>query len=334
MIRGVQFVHRLPAACCGFILLWAATAGGKVSAQTVILHLKDGDRISGRIVAETTNQVVLSNAWAGAVSIPLAEISNRETIKSAPPPTTSPVAAKPASPPGATSSVKQPVKSKGAWHGQANLGLDAIFSTVNSQNYSGSLKLTYERPYLSDPKQFFRNTSQVHGEYQRTDGQESANRADASNKSDFDLSKRFYGYGLFGVGYDDVQHVDFQYQVSPGGGVHVIQGKKFVLNTEGGMDYETQYRRNAATLEMLSARLAEDATWNIRKNMTLSENEAFYPDVQNGGQFRNDWTTTLSYGFWKNLSLNLTVDDHYNSEVAPGVDPNQFEIRSSLGVTF
>jgi hypothetical protein len=42
----------------------------------------------------------------------------------------------------------------------------------------------------------------------------------------------------------------------------------------------------------------------------------------------------MSYRIWKNISLNLTVLDEYNTEVAQGVEKNRFEIRSSLGYTF
>ena len=66
----------------------------------------------------------------------------------------------------------------------------------------------------------------------------------------------------------------------------------------------------------------------------MTESFAFYPDIQFPGQFHDDFESTLSYGFWKNLSLNLTVLNTYDTEVAPGVDKNRFEIRSSLGVTF
>jgi hypothetical protein len=44
--------------------------------------------------------------------------------------------------------------------------------------------------------------------------------------------------------------------------------------------------------------------------------------------------TTLSYELWKNLSLNWTVLDLYDSEPAAGVERNELQIRSSLGVKF
>ena len=47
-------------------------------AQEVILYLRNGDRIAGRIVSENTNQVVVSTVWIKELAIPLAQIAGRE----------------------------------------------------------------------------------------------------------------------------------------------------------------------------------------------------------------------------------------------------------------
>jgi putative salt-induced outer membrane protein YdiY len=336
-----RFKHGWSAPCwlCVFLICALTEIG---SAQKVTLDLKDGDKISGLIISEDAATVVISNAWVKALSIPLTNISKRETNSVAQVPSPAPPAAKketpppakPAPKPAATPEVKLPAKPKGKFHGQIGLGLDAIFNTADQQSYFGNFKLTYERPYQSNPKHFFRNTTQMDAQYQETDGRESANRAQGSNKSDFDIGKRFYAYGLFSAGYDDIQKIDAQYQVGPGIGSHLLQLKNFVLNVESGLVYQFQYRRDTSNLETFYLRLATDATWSIRKDLKLTVNEAFYPDIEHDYQYRNSFTSTLSYGFWKNLSLNLTALDDYDTEVAPGVDKNRFEIRSSIGLTF
>jgi putative salt-induced outer membrane protein YdiY len=333
--------HAIPAGWLAALLIF--TLCRVVSAQPVILHLKSGDQISGLIISENTNQVVISNAWVKALSVPLAEISKREAQTNAPALSPAPAIAKspkaaPAAPTkiaaAAKPAIKLPAKPKGTLKGEVQLGLDAVVNTTDQQDYSSHLKLTYERPYDSYPKEFFRNTANFDGDYQRTDGKESANHGYGNNKSDFDLGKKCYGYTLFGAGFDEVQKIDFQYQAGPGLGMHVIQATNFVLDVESGLNYQVQYRQDTTNLKTLSLRLAHDFTWNIYKNLKLVENWAFYPDTAHNGQFQNNFETTLSYGFWKNLSLNLTALDNYNTEPAPDVANNRFEIRSSLGVLF
>ena len=106
------------------------------------------------------------------------------------------------------------------------------------------------------------------------------------------------------------------------------------MNVDGGLDYETAYLSGASDLKTYYIRLADDITWHIWKNLILTGNLAWYADMENQGQYRSDFISNLSYGFWKNLTLNFTVLDHYNTENAPGTDRNQSEFRTSLGITF
>lgn len=342
-MRYLKISDRLVPTVSSVAILLLCAVAGTAYAQRVVVHFKSGDRVSGQVVSHNANQLVISNTWVKALTIPMATISKIETNAAAVA-LTSPkgtpakkevAAAKPAPKPEAPklASGKRP-KPKGKLKGQIRFGLDAIFHTKNRQDYFGDFKLTYQRAYRSNPKKFFRNTTQVHGEYQETEGQQSANRASANNKSDFDVGQNFYAYGLGGLGYDEVRKIDFQYQLGPGVGNHLVKHKNFVLDVESGLNYEAQYRRTVSNLETLFLRLGLDSTWKIANNLKLTHNLAFYPDLEAEGQFHNDFTSNLSYGFWRNVSLNLTLLDEYNTEVAPGVDENRFEVRSSIGLTF
>ncbi|MHB8523042.1 MAG: DUF481 domain-containing protein [Limisphaerales bacterium] len=52
-------------------------------AQTVVLHLRNGDRLTGTILSETANQVVVRTTWKEKIAVPLAQIERREKL---PPP--------------------------------------------------------------------------------------------------------------------------------------------------------------------------------------------------------------------------------------------------------
>ncbi len=336
-MRYSQRIEIFQFAAFWLVLSLICMMAGAASAQNVVLHLNSGELIKGLILSETTNQVVISNAWVKALSVPLSEIAKREPEKTAPVPTNAPSLAVHPQPKvvvAATPVAKPAAKPKGQWAGEASVGLDAIFGTRDSQDYSGHLKLTYALPYASDPKEFFRNTFDSGGEYQRSGDTQSANHAGATDRSDFDIGKKSYGYSLLGAGFDNAQKINFRYQVGPCVGRHLIQATNFVMNVDGGLDYETAYRSGASDLKTYYIRFADDVTWHIWKNLILTGNLTWYADMENQGQYRSDFISNLSYGFWKNLSLNFTVLDHYNTENAPGADRNQSEFRTSLGITF
>ena len=59
------------------------------SADSVILLLRNGDRLTGTIVSQDTNRIVLSTPWIKELIVPLSQISKREPV---------PPAQKPANP--------------------------------------------------------------------------------------------------------------------------------------------------------------------------------------------------------------------------------------------
>jgi hypothetical protein len=108
----------------------------------------------------------------------------------------------------------------------------------------------------------------------------------------------------------------------------------FVMNVESGANYQVQDRADDTVTEKFYFRLAEDITWRLNKTLTLTEKFEFFPQVQNVTEYRLRFETSLSYAFWQHLSLNLSVLDLYDTNPAQGVPNNDFQIRSSLGVTF
>ncbi|MHC1765467.1 MAG: YdiY family protein [Verrucomicrobiia bacterium] len=61
----------------GWVLLWLISSLA-VAGQNLVLHLKNGDRISGRLISESTNGVVLATAFAEKLVVPVSLIQERE----------------------------------------------------------------------------------------------------------------------------------------------------------------------------------------------------------------------------------------------------------------
>lgn len=338
-----RMIKYFPPAKTWLVVFMGCAMGVRLCAQDFVLHLKSGDQIRGAIVEESTNQVVISNAWVKALSVPLSEIADRQALAGAAGATNKigdtmksleAASAKAGLAASARPSVAKPAPPTAKLHGQINVGLDALYATKTQQDYFGKINITYEHAYPSNPKKFFRNTSQGSGEYKRTDDQISANRAKGSNKSDFDLGEASYGYGSFGGGFDRVRKIDEQYQVGSGLGRHMVRSDSFILNAETGFNYETEYRSDTSNLDSVYMRLAEDFTWKILKNLTLTKKMEFLSNLEKTSEYQAGLTSNLSYGFWENLTLNLTAEDNYTTEVAPEVQRNEFELRLTLGAMF
>jgi hypothetical protein len=237
--------------------------------------------------------------------------------------------APPATPPKTNNSwFKQHIK------GDVSVGSDLLFGSADRQIYFGRFSMTYSQPYKRDPKEFFRDIISYNAEYGKTAGVLSANHMEGSSKTDFDLTRKWYAYNLGGAGYDEIQKIDLHYEIGPGIGCHLLTLTNFVLNAEAGGNYQRDDRSDNTVTKNFYYRLAEDYTWKINHSLNMKEKFEFFPQAENLGQYRARFESTLSYALLLHLSLDLTVRDSYDTRPAVGVDQNELQIRTSLGLKF
>ena len=315
-------------------LVFEARAGA-----SVILFLKNGDRVAGDIVSEDTNHVVLTNSWAGNLSVPVSAIQKREDQPdSAPKAPAVALTKKNPAPPNTPNNKKaeSPAKKDAPkyWKANVKLGTDLAFGATDRQHYYSRVGLTYTRPYKSEPKKSFRTILNGGVDFGKTDGKTSTDRMDGSAKTDFDLSERFFVYGLASAGYDHVRKVDNRFAVGPGAGLHVVAKPKISVNLESGVDYQREVRRGNKDEKSLSVRLGQDMSWKIAPRLTYSQNLEYFQRIDDLQRFRTKLDTTLSVGLTHALSFNVTLLDLYETNPARNVDNNEFQVRTALGVTF
>jgi putative salt-induced outer membrane protein YdiY len=318
-----------------------------ISAQTVSFELKNGDRITGRILSETSNRVVLSNALAREIVIPLADISKRTVIAAV---TNVTVAVSAAN----TLKTNNVALAKAVaatnrffsspwlknWHGDILVGADLTFSERNRQVYNGKAKLTYAKDRLKSVFDYDATYGRTEVEetsptgVKRTTTKTDANRMNGSVKTDFDLTKKWYVYNLSGMGYDQIRKIDLRYEVGPGVGYHLIQWTNFFLNTEAGATYQKEERADSSDQSRFFGRLAENAAWKITPRLSWDEKFEYMPRIEDPAEFRMRFETNLRYAMLQNIFLNLSIVDIYDSQPAQGVTQNDLQVRSSVGIKF
>lgn len=74
---SLKALFATPLAWC--ILVWLFDCS-PAQAQNLILHLRNGDRITGRFLSDSTNGVVIKTAFSEKLTVPAALIEKRETV--------------------------------------------------------------------------------------------------------------------------------------------------------------------------------------------------------------------------------------------------------------
>lgn len=211
--------------------------------------------------------------------------------------------------------------------GEAQAGLDLAFATKDRQLFSGRFKVQHIYSRL-------RNTGDYLFTYGRTEGQLSANRMDGTLKTDYDVTARNYAYNVGGAGYDEVRKLDNYFQVGPGAGWRALKLTNLMWNLEAGANFQEQNRTDGTQTDIFSYRLAEDGKWLVNSKFTLDQKLEFFAQVDDVQEYRLRFEANAKYWLRNNLSLNLTLIDLYDTMAARGVEANDLQIRSTIGVRF
>jgi len=320
----------------------------------VTLHLRNGDRLTGEVLSETADLIILNTPWNPEIPVPKSEIQNQVAVDQKPedtmagdkaqqqdkalavPGSEAPapalvLLAKPSAAPKAPAKAEQPKH----WKWNLKMGADYLSGVKDRQIYSVQTSLSYTRNYRSNPKKFLRNKIDYGLQYGETDGEISANSMVVGNKLDYDVFGNYYGYGVVGAGYDRVRKIEYQIEVGPGLGYHLVAERNVALDVELGLNYQYREGLNAApNREIMQVRLAQEVTWEVLPRITLTENLALLPFLDELGEYQLRVGGNVGFGIVRHLSLNLTVLNLYDTQPAPGVPNNDFQLRSSLGVNF
>ncbi|MDX1951964.1 MAG: DUF481 domain-containing protein [Verrucomicrobiota bacterium] len=343
------------------VILWAGILLGWITqsfaADLYLVHLKNGDRITGSILSENEKEIQLRTSSFGDLKIPTDQVQRREKLTPPPsapvitnapstavvlPPPGGPVVptAKPSTnvvvqpnpvPPVVAKKVAEPPKPKPPkrWNTEVSLGMNLRYSARDQQEYLAVLKSSYNKEKLLQ-------TFDYQFSYGKTEGVLSSHRMTGLSKSDYRLSDRFYVYASAGGGYDEIRKIDFQYELGPGVGYELIRSTNwnFVLKSELGATYQDQYRSDDTRQKTYSARIGKIFSWKVWDKLTADGRAEFFPNVESLSEYRLRMEGTLRYPFYKALSLNLIIIDLYDTTPPQGVSNNDLQIRSALSVKF
>jgi putative salt-induced outer membrane protein len=306
----------------GFVLVCLIASTVCSRGADIVLRLKNGDLLTGSILSEADGRIRLKHAFLGEILVPVSEIAVRNVPEIAITKTAEvkTIIPKPAPVPPTAPRPKR-------WNFELQAGMDLGFGSTERQLYNLRGKAAHSIGRL-------RNSFDYMFTFGKTDGVKSADRMDASLKTDFDLRGRYFLYDLGGVGYDEVRRINLRYEVGPGVGYHIVRRDKLKVNVELGGNYQVHELSDGAQSESFFYRLAEDSFWQVTPKLAFDQRLEFFPGIADMGQYRLRFEGNMRYALRSNLYLNMTALDLYDNRPARGVVKNDLQLRSSVGLKF
>jgi putative salt-induced outer membrane protein YdiY len=149
------------------------------------------------------------------------------------------------------------------------------------------------------------------------------------------FTPRFYGYARVEGYHDDVADIHYRLTIGPGAGYYFIKNARTSFSAEAGPAYISQdigsEKQNFVTL-----RVAEKFTFQLSDRAHLWENAEIDPDLQNTKSYivTSEFGVAADLTAHKNLSLNVFLDDDYESEPAPGREKNDAKLVAAIDYKF
>lgn len=145
----------------------------------------------------------------------------------------------------------------------------------------------------------------------------------------------FYGYARVEGFHDDVADIHYRLTIGPGVGYYFIKNKRTDFSVEGGPGYISQ-SIGSSRQNFVTFRVAEKFHWQLSDRARLWENAEIDPDLQNTESYiiTSEIGVAADLTADKNLSLNVFLDDDYESEPAAGRLKNDAKLVAAVDYKF
>jgi putative salt-induced outer membrane protein YdiY len=281
-----------------------------VSSQPLYLGLKDGQTVAGTVTTSDGTFTVTTTA-AGKVEVPKANVT----------------------------AVRDAAEQKAvdAWSGILDTGLS--LTRGNSATLAFSLSAKAARVTKRDKISVY-STAVYASDNTTPPSRTTAHAIRGGIRADFNVSERWFVFGLADFEYDEFQHLDLRNVLGGGLGYHVIKRKNTTFDLFGGGDYEQEYFSAAAafptgltrkTGEVLAG---EELNMKLNDRFALTEKVSLFPNFSDSGQYRFQFDATAATKLKTWLSWQLTFSDRYLSNPLPGLKSNDELLSTGLRVTF
>lgn len=161
-----------------------------------------------------------------------------------------------------------------------------------------------------------------------------AQNADGFFQYNWLFTPRFYAYARVEGYHDDVADIHYRLTIGPGVGYYFIKNHRTTLSAEAGPSYIRQ--SSVIEQDYITLRVAEKLTFQLTDRARLWENVEIDPDLQN----TSSYIVTSEFGIAadltadKALSLNVFLDDDYQSQPAIGREKNDAKLVAAIDYKF
>ena len=341
----------------GLIILFFAFDATVLADQ---ITLKNGDRLTGKIVKSDGAKLVISTELLGEVAVELAVVTTITSDQSVfitlsdgrtlsgvlsvsgdkaelRPSSGSAVAVERSAITLVRSVDEQNVYERSLhpgvfeqWTGGADVGLALTRGNSNTTNFA--LGVAMARETLNDKTSLYAasvyNREKTAG-FSRT----VANTFRFGARYDRNFKPKWFGYGFSDLEHNGLQDLNLRWVIGGGLGYRAIRNERTNLDLLGGLDMNREYFNGTDNdRTSFEAQLGQTLSHRFSSRVTLKEQLYFFPNLSNGGEYRINFDAALVTDISKRIGWQVTLSDHYLSNPPGGFKQNDLVLTTGLKV--
>ena len=299
--------------------------------------LKNGDRVSGKIVSRTEETIVIETEYAGTVTID-ADFVKEVSEDEARPEAAEPVQAADAKPATAPEPKRVPkIFGEGplyglvsGWDGNANIGISYTSGNSETTTMTSGIRATKNG---GDDKLTVYLRSQWHSNRNSGSMVTTQNAVWGGLRYDRDLNDRVFAFGSYDFERDRPKGLNLRSVVGGGVGHHTIKNDKTELEVliGGAWNRSWQAGPNTDTPEAFFGNTLKHKfheRLKVQQTFTVSQN------ITDRNEFRYIFDATLSADVTKRIGWFITVGDRFNNDPVGNAKRNDLLLTTGMRWNF
>jgi len=284
------------------LLLCASSA----AATTSSFELANGDRVTGEVVEQTPDRIVLEHPVFGRIEVPTSELESEGPVK-----------------PGLLGT-----RFMRGWTREFGLGLDG--SEGNTVNFN--LRSTLELDYEDEHRRWDIDGFLVY----KTDDREKTDRnARFTVQRDWLLHESHWYLFARGIyDYDDFK--DWKHRISAiaGPGYQILERESLDLRSAVGLSFQREMKGEKEYI--FGGYWGVELEWRLNDLMRFRARNHLLPYITETGEYRNVSILGLRIRLTEEpaLNLNLGLENEYDSNAVPEDDKNDLTYFSTISISF
>lgn len=151
---------------------------------------------------------------------------------------------------------------------------------------------------------------------------------------DRNITERFFVFGTGNLEYDKPQQLNLRIVAGGGFGYKWLRSDRTKLNVFGGATLNREYFNEADNRTSAEALVGEEFAFKFTDKTKLEQRFELYPNLSRAGTFRSNLDTSLVVGLNSWLGWHVSLGNRFNSDPVPGAKSNDLLFSTGIRATF